>query len=157
MLRLIVPLLAIILNLNLLTLQSASAENRFIGEIRFFGGNYAPEGWAFCDGQLLLIDDHSALYAVLGTTYGGDGRTTFALPDMRSRSPLHVGRVPGLPETYLGQREGNPKTVFSTKASSSEGGIPISAEGQSRASSTYHPFVGVNCIIALTGDFPPRS
>jgi len=63
----------------------------FIGEIRMFGGNFAPAGWAFCDGSLMFISDNDALFQLIGTTYGGDGQTTFALPDLRSRVPMHVG------------------------------------------------------------------
>jgi microcystin-dependent protein len=63
----------------------------FIGEIRIFGGSYAPQGWAFCDGQLLPIAQYDALFALLGTTYGGDGQETFALPDLRGRAPVHMG------------------------------------------------------------------
>lgn len=63
----------------------------FIGEIRMFGGNFPPLGWAFCDGQLLSIAENTALFALIGTTYGGDGQTTFALPDLRGRIPLHQG------------------------------------------------------------------
>ena len=63
----------------------------YIGEIRMFGGNFAPAGWAFCDGQLLPIAENDALFALIGTTYGGDGQTTFALPDLRGRIPVHEG------------------------------------------------------------------
>lgn len=77
-----------------------------IGEIRMFGGNFAPRGWAFCDGQLLPISQNSALFAILGVTYGGDGRTTFALPDLRGRAPVHPGRGPGLSDVRLGERFG---------------------------------------------------
>ncbi len=63
----------------------------FVGEIRMFGGNFAPVGWAFCEGQLLAISENDALFSLIGTTYGGDGRTTFALPDLRGRMPVHVG------------------------------------------------------------------
>lgn len=63
----------------------------FLAEIRIFGFNFAPRGWAFCDGQILPINQNQSLYALLGTTYGGDGRTTFALPDLRGRTPVHVG------------------------------------------------------------------
>lgn len=63
----------------------------YVGEIRVFGCNYAPRGWALCNGQLLPISQNQALFALLGTTYGGDGRTTFALPDLRGRTPLHTG------------------------------------------------------------------
>lgn len=78
----------------------------FIGEISIFAGNFAPRGWAFCDGQLLPISSNSALFSILGTTYGGDGRTTFALPDLRGRFPMHPGRGPGLSDRRLGQRGG---------------------------------------------------
>ena len=63
----------------------------FLGQIVMFGGNFAPSGWALCDGQLLPIAQNSALFSILGTTYGGDGRTSFALPDLRGRNPIHVG------------------------------------------------------------------
>ena len=62
----------------------------FLAEIRMVGFNFAPRGWAFCDGQILPINQNQSLYSLLGTTYGGDGRTSFALPDLRSRTPLHV-------------------------------------------------------------------
>ncbi len=78
----------------------------FIGEIRMFAGNYAPRGWAFCNGQLLAISQHQTLFSILGTTYGGDGRTTFGLPDLRGRAPVHQGSGPGLEPVSLGQRAG---------------------------------------------------
>lgn len=78
----------------------------FIGEIILFGGNFAPRGWAFCDGQLLPISQYSALFSILGTTYGGDGRTTFALPDLRGRAPIHAGNGPGLSDRRLGSKGG---------------------------------------------------
>ena len=67
----------------------------FVGEIRMFGGNFAPQGWAFCDGQILAIAQNDALFALLGTTYGGDGVTTFNLPDLRGRVPVHQGNLSG--------------------------------------------------------------
>lgn len=76
----------------------------FLGQIQMFGFNFAPRGWANCDGQLLPIDQNQALYSLYGTTYGGDGRTTFALPDLRGRVPIHVGAGPGLPEYKQGQK-----------------------------------------------------
>jgi microcystin-dependent protein len=63
----------------------------FLAEIRIIGFNFAPRGWAYCDGQILPINQNQSLYSLLGTTYGGDGRTTFALPDLRSRTPIHMG------------------------------------------------------------------
>lgn len=76
----------------------------YIGEIRMFGGNFAPSGWALCNGQLLPIADYSTLFTLIGTTYGGDGQTTFALPDLRGRVPLHQGT--GLQSYTLGQTAG---------------------------------------------------
>jgi microcystin-dependent protein len=73
----------------------------YIGEIRLFGGNFAPNGWAFCSGQLLAISSNTTLFQLIGTTYGGDGQTTFALPDLRSRVPIHQG-----PGFVIGQRAG---------------------------------------------------
>jgi len=84
----------------------ASASEPFIAEIIMFGGNFAPRGWAFCDGQLLSINQHQALFSILGTTYGGDGRTTFGLPDLRGRVPMHPGTGPGLTTYRLGQKAG---------------------------------------------------
>jgi microcystin-dependent protein len=73
----------------------------FLAEIRIVGFNFAPRGWAFCDGQILPINQNQSLYSLLGTTYGGDGRTSFALPDLRGRTPLHKG-----PGHSLGQKSG---------------------------------------------------
>ena len=78
----------------------------FIAQIMLFGGNFAPRGWAFCDGQLLPISSNSALFSILGTSYGGDGRTTFALPDLRGRAPIHAGAGPGLTPRVIGQTVG---------------------------------------------------
>lgn len=79
----------------------------FIGEIRMFGGDYAPRGWALCDGQLLPITSNEALFSLLGTIYGGDGRTTFGLPDLRGRVPVQQGTGPGLPSVAIGSRSGS--------------------------------------------------
>lgn len=78
----------------------------FVGEIRMFAGNFAPRGWAFCDGQLLAVSQNDALFSLLGTIYGGDGRTTFALPDLRGRIPIHAGSGPGLSPRSLGAKGG---------------------------------------------------
>ncbi len=80
----------------------------FIGEIRMVGFPFAPKGWALCEGQLMAISTNNALFALLGTTYGGDGRTTFALPDLRGRLPAGTGNGPGLPPVGLGQIGGAP-------------------------------------------------
>jgi len=78
----------------------------FVGEIRMFAGNFAPRGWALCDGQLLAVSQNDALFSLLGTIYGGDGRTTFGLPDMRGRIPVHAGTGPGLSPRRLGAKFG---------------------------------------------------
>lgn len=78
----------------------------YIGEIRMFAGNFAPRGWAFCDGQLLAVSQNDALFSLFGTIYGGDGRTTFGLPDLRGRVPIHAGSGPGLSPRRLGSRGG---------------------------------------------------
>lgn len=78
----------------------------FIGEIRIFGGNFAPEGWALCNGQLLDIVDNTALFSLLGTNFGGNGRTTFGVPDLRGRVPIGTGQGPGLTNRFLSQFSG---------------------------------------------------
>jgi microcystin-dependent protein len=82
----------------------------FVAEIRIFPFNFAPHGWAFCDGQLLPISQNTALFSLLGTTYGGDGKSTFALPNLQGRTPMHPGQGPGLSLHDLGE-EGGSETV----------------------------------------------
>jgi len=79
----------------------------FVGEIRIFGFNFAPRGWAFCDGQLLPISQNTALFSLLGTFYGGDGKSTFALPDMQGNAPVGAGDGPGLSPRFLGETAGS--------------------------------------------------
>lgn len=88
--------------------------NPYVGEIRMFGGNFAPAGWAFCNGQLLPVSEHDALFSLIGTTYGGDGRTTFALPDLRGRVPVHQGAGPGLSPYRMGQAYGTEEVTLTT-------------------------------------------
>jgi microcystin-dependent protein len=80
--------------------------NPFVGEIKMFGGTFAPRGYAKCDGQLLAINQNNTLFSLLGTVYGGDGRTTFGLPDLRGRLPIDDGTGPGLSPRALGSRAG---------------------------------------------------
>jgi len=87
----------------------------FIGQIQAFGFGFAPRGWALCDGQLLAINENTALFSLIGTNYGGDGRTTFALPDLRGRVALHQGQGPGLGRYAIGQQGGS-ETVTLTEA-----------------------------------------
>lgn len=83
-----------------------------IGEIRMFAGNFNPRSWALCEGQLLPISQNQALFSILGTTYGGDGRTTFALPDLRGRMAISPGQGPGLSNIPLGERSGMPEITL---------------------------------------------
>lgn len=105
----------------------------YIAEIRMFAGNFAPQGWAFCNGQVLSIAQNTALFSLLGTTYGGDGRTTFALPDLQGRMPIQPGQGPGLPNYDLGE---------------SGEGDAVQADNSGYLAVTY--------IIALQGIYPPR-
>ena len=84
----------------------------FLGEIRMFAGNFAPRGWALCNGQLLPISTNSALFSILGTIYGGEGRTSFALPDLRGRVAVNAGNGPGLSSYRLGQKGGDERVTL---------------------------------------------
>src|SRR5262245_17927180 len=85
---------------------AAQAQDHFLGEMRWVAFNFAPQGWAQCNGQILAISQHTALFALLGTTYGGNGQTTFALPDFRSRTIMHYGQGPGLSDRAMGEQGG---------------------------------------------------
>jgi microcystin-dependent protein len=174
----------------------------FIGEIRMFAGNYAPLNWHFCDGTLMSISTNDVLYSLIGTTYGGDGVNTFALPDLRSRVPLHIGT--GNPTTYtLGQPGGTETVTLQTAnlpshshslnaspatavlqpsastipaaavTSAAPGSVnvygpapgpagenlhpsTIAVDGQGLPHANIQPYLAVNFIIAMAGDFPPH-
>jgi microcystin-dependent protein len=115
----------------------------FIGQITTFGFNFAPRGWAFCEGQLMPISQNTALFSLLGTIYGGDGRTTFALPDLRGRVIIGPGRGPGLSDYRLGTR-GGAETVTLTTAEmpSHNHGFALGDAGASPA--------GTNALIGKT-------
>lgn len=170
--------------------------DQFVGEIRIFAGNYEPNGWAFCDGRLLPIQRYTTLYSILGVNYGGDGKTTFALPDLRGAAAMHQGQGPGLSPRMLGEKVGS-KTVTllsaempshyhqaqnQTTANTANPGEAIWSDLSGRAPNLYspspnvdmnptaigisgrnqphnnmQPYLGLNFIIALVGDFPPRS
>src|SRR5215472_14207563 len=86
----------------------------FLGEIFMFAGNFAPRGYALCNGQLMSIQQNTALFSILGTTYGGNGTTTFALPDLRGRSPIGTGQGPGLTDIVLGEMAGTENVTLTT-------------------------------------------
>src|SRR2546427_6672657 len=132
----------------------------FVAEIRIFPFNFAPRGWAFCDGQILPISQNTALFSLLGTTYGGDGKSTFALPNMQGNAPMHPGQGPGLSLHDLGEMAGTetvtllesemPAHNHFISASGADGGVKSPA-GQKVASgvglnmySTTPPLTGLN-------------
>jgi microcystin-dependent protein len=87
----------------------------YVGEIRMFGGNFAPAGWAFCNGALMAISENDTLFNLIGTTYGGDGQQTFGLPDLQSRVPMHMGQGPGITQNYvIGEKAGVESVTLTT-------------------------------------------
>ena len=104
----------------------------YIGQISIFAGNFAPRGWAQCNGQLLSIAQTTALFSILGTTYGGDGRVTFALPDLRGRVPVHMGQGPGLSNYVEGESSGSETvTLISTQMPAHTHVVTCSGSGAS--------------------------
>lgn len=109
----------------------------FVAEIRIFPFNFAPRGWAFCDGQLMPLSQNTALFSLLGTVYGGDGETNFALPDLQGSAAMHPGQGPGLSERMLGDSDGQehvtlleseiPAHSHAVRASNSPGDSPTPA------------------------------
>src|ERR1700730_18604085 len=87
---------------------------QYVGEIRPFAGNFAPQNWALCNGSLLPISQNSALFSLIGTTYGGDGQTTFGLPDLRGRHPVGQGQAPGLSNYVIGEVSGVETVTLNT-------------------------------------------
>ena len=116
-------------------MQTAQAQESMIAEVKLFAGNFAPRGWAFCQGQILQISQNQALFSLLGTTYGGDGRNTFALPDLRGSVPVGTGNSDRFGDTKLGNK----------------GQITNGAEKKNTGT------LGMNYIICIQGIFPSRS
>jgi microcystin-dependent protein len=146
----------------------------FLGQIGVFSFNFAPKGWTMCNGQLLPINQNQALFALLGTTYGGNGQTTFALPDMRSKVPVHFGQGPGLGSYNLGQTGGeeshtliiaelghnHPVNVFNGNGNSRSpvGHIPAIVQGTAtNVYSTAAPTSGTNEGWGNAGGSQPHS
>ena len=133
-----------------------------LGEIKMVGFNFAPRGYAFCDGQLLPIAQNTALFSLLGTTYGGDGRTTFGLPDLRGRFPLHAGDGPALTERSHGEKGGAEIEIVSGRppiigwGSTNEIGEQTSGGAPVEPGPYMPPYLAVRFVIALVGIFPSR-
>lgn len=130
----------------------------YIGEIQMFGGNFAPRGWAQTDGQILPIAGNETLFNLIGTTYGGDGINTFALPDLRSRMPVHQGQGAGLSNRVIGEFGGVELVTLRPTPLPSAPAAPVPASvGFRPRIPTVSPFCVVNFIIALQGIFPSRT
>lgn len=122
----------------------------YLSEVRIFAGNFAPLYWAFCNGQLYSIQENSALFSLIGTSYGGDGVTTFAVPDLQSRVPIHTGQGPGLSNYVLGQTGGSETNTLigsninnHTHAVTGNAGV-VSATGDGQAASAVNNFPANN-------------
>lgn len=175
----------------------------FVGEIRLFAGNFAPRGWAMCSGQLLPISQNTALFSLLGTRYGGDGRSTFALPNLNDATTMGAGEGPGLSPRVVGEMAGSATTTLTVSEMPThthqmlgypENGstqspanavwaeyatntrppvqaklygpntnqvmlspLALNVSGSSQPHNNMQPFLALNYIIALQGEFPPRG
>lgn len=170
----------------------------YIGEIRLFSGNFAPENWALCDGQLLSIASNTALYAILGTIYGGDGKATFALPNLNGRAAIHQGAGTGLTPRNVGasggtatvtllttqmpshnhlatcnntqtsntdptgaiwtEQQGKGSTpAYTTQANTQMNVLAINVTGGNQPHNNMQPYLGLNFIICLSGEWPPKG
>ena len=149
----------------------AGGLDHYLGQIMWVPFNFAPRGWADCDGQLLPISEHSALFSLLGTIYGGDGRTTFALPDLRGRVMIDDGNGPGLTNRVLGSKIGqetvsltpqqaalhaSPVVDMDNNGALTSGSAAVIGDSGS-AHNNIQPSQTLKCVIALDGVFPSRS
>jgi microcystin-dependent protein len=132
--------------------------NPFLGEIKMVGFNFAAVGWAFTDGQLMSINQNTALFTLLGTTYGGDGQVNFQLPDLRSRRPMHMGQGVGLSSRLIGQKGGAETITFPAAQVPSSPVAPIQALASPfQVVESISPFLAISFLIALQGIFPSQN
>jgi microcystin-dependent protein len=130
----------------------------YLGEIKLFAGNFAPRGWALTNGQVLAISQNTALFSLIGTFYGGNGTSNFALPNFQSRMPVHQGQGAGLSPYVIGQQAGTESLSFSSLSIPSAPSPTVSASVSFRPQvQTVSPFLVLNFIIALQGIFPARN
>jgi microcystin-dependent protein len=145
----------------------------YVGEIRLFAGNFAINGWAFCNGQLLAISEYETLFQLIGTTYGGDGQSTFGLPDLRGRVPVHQGTGSGLSPVVIGQRAGVetvtlssnqiPSHTHSVLASSDAASTNVPSSGVVLAATSYNayragvPGAALNAPVPSVGGNQPHT
>ena len=132
----------------------------FYGQIMMWPSNFAPRGWAFCDGQILSIMQNTPLFALLGNTYGGDARTTFALPDLRGRAPMHQGAGPGLTLRDFGEIGGAEQITLPTgtltEAPAGDPAQQVVAAPSDGTIANLPPYQTINFVIALDGVWPTR-
>ncbi len=117
--------------------------DEYIGAIQIFAGNFAPRGWALCEGQILPIQQNTALFSILGTTYGGNGTTTFGLPDLRGRMPIGFGAGPGLTPRQLGEKSGAEAVTLTTAQIPSHTHTYNALSGNRESTSPANNFLGV--------------
>src|SRR5947208_1443304 len=140
----------------------------FVAEIRIFPFNFAPKGWAWCDGQLLPLSQNTALFSLLGTTYGGDGKSNFALPDLQGRAPMHPGQGPGLSLHDLGETGGSetvtlleseiPAHSHTLRASNTLGDNPLpTGNTLARYANAYQQTVNANLVATAPESLPPAG
>jgi len=143
--------------MTFMSTTEVKAQDSFLGEVKIFAGNFTPRDWAPCDGRLIPISQNTALFSLLGTTYGGNGRTNFALPDLRGRVPISQGRGEGLTPHNIGQRGGteilnsNPYTIKNGD------GVESTVNQFPQQIQNSQPYLTVNYIICINGIYPSRS
>ena len=131
--------------------------NPFIAEVKIFAGNFAPRGWAFCNGQLLPIAQNPALFSLMGTTYGGDGRTTTALPNLQGRAPMHPGNGPGLTSRRLGQVGGTETTILTEAQMPNHTHRGTSGLGDGEDNDPQSQYLSSSGMYAATGSNTPMA
>ncbi len=146
----------------------------YVGEIRIFAGNFAPAGWAFCHGQLLAISENTTLFQLIGTTYGGDGQSTFGLPNLQGRVPIHQGQGPGLSNRVIGQNGGTESVTLTAAqipvhghaqlvsaapalSRSPQGNLPAIAQGDLYSTGTPDTAMAATAIAATGGSQPHEN
>ncbi len=129
----------------------------YVGEIRMFGGNFAPAGWMFCNGQLLAISENDTLFALIGTTYGGDGQSTFALPNLQSRLPVHWGTGPGLPMVQQAEAGGVESVTLTTNQIPAHTHVVGCKNATGNSANAANGVPAINTTALAYGSMPPTQ
>lgn len=129
----------------------------YVGELRLFAGSFAPLGWALCQGQQLAIADNETLFQLLGTTYGGDGQNTFALPDLRGRVPVHQGSGPGLSNRVIGQSGGTERVMLTAAQMPTHTHAAMASKAAAQAAAGPSGNVLAASSVNLYGNGPPTT